>query len=296
MNVNVKERSSARRARLPVLQYCIYTDRASLTRAHACRALLCARASAPDAWCTVFGMHGLVSLMVHSALPTLSQLADLYRTDKSAKHGHSYVGLYGMLLDPIRKDVRNVTEIGILGGSSLLMWADYFDRAQIWGMDIKLTAAALDRTARHERIHMWQVNAGMPDTAERLNLMNESMDLVVEDASHSWEDSHAIAFALWRLVKPGGFYVIEDINTGGNSRGNYRGSGLGQPGFASLAHNATGMLRDIFLANDVFFADTLIGVDLAKSAFVRQQTMKHWMHDSVNHNSHMIVIRKRAQV
>jgi hypothetical protein len=81
-------------------------------------------------------MHGLVSLIVHAALPSLSQLADLYRTDKSAKHGHSYVGLYGMLLDPIRKDVRNVTEIGILAGSSLLMWADYFDRAQIWGMDI----------------------------------------------------------------------------------------------------------------------------------------------------------------
>jgi len=39
--------------------------------------------------------------------------------------------LYGPLLDPRRESVLNVTEIGVLFGSSVLMWADYFPKANI---------------------------------------------------------------------------------------------------------------------------------------------------------------------
>jgi len=34
-------------------------------------------------------------------------------------------------LDPRRESVLNVTEIGVLFGSSVLMWADYFPKANI---------------------------------------------------------------------------------------------------------------------------------------------------------------------
>ena len=39
-------------------------------------------------------------------------------------------GVYSTLLDPIRANVRNVTELGVWGGASLRMWAAYFPQAE----------------------------------------------------------------------------------------------------------------------------------------------------------------------
>ena len=65
--------------------------------------------------------------------------------------------------------------------------------------------------------------------------------------------------------------------------------------FAQVAHNATGALREIFHHNEVFFADTAIGVDLSKSHYAREQAKKHWSAGNpVDHNWHVVVIRKRV--
>ena len=263
-----------------------------------------------------------------SSLPSLAELAERHGTDKSM-HGHAYVNLYAMLLDPYRESVRNVTEVGVMHGASALMWADYFANAQVWGLDLRLGTLAGNRTASQPRIHLHEVDASLPSVPGMLGLANESMDLVVEDASHSFEDSHRIAENLWHLVKPGGFYVIEDVNVGGDARGKYS-KGNGQPGvrtmtaieppqptlpptrattsadrrtcralalsvqMAQVAHNATGALREIFLDNEVFFADTMIGIDVSKSAFAKDQHKRHWLQNNVDHNWHLVVIRKRV--
>ena len=185
-------------------------------------------------------------------------------------------------------------EIGVLRGASALMWAEYFANADVWGLDIKLDSRAVARCASERRVHLFEKNAHEASTPAVLGLANESMDLVVEDASHSHVGTHLIAEAFWPLVKPGGFYVIEDINTGGGENGKYSHGLADKPGFAPVAHNASGKLHEIYLHNDVFFADTMVGVDLAHSKFARDQTWKRWMHDSVNHNWHLVVIRKRA--
>lgn len=229
-----------------------------------------------------------------SALPTLSELADRHGTDKSLHRGHGYVNLYGMLLDPHRDSVRNVTEIGVLYGQSVTMWAEYFANAHIWGLDIKLHPDAVRRASSVPRIHLFETNAQLVETPTQLQLVPESMDLVIEDASHSHAGTHAIAEAFWPLVKPGGLYVIEDVNAGGDKRGKYSHVG-DRPGFASVAHNASGMLREIYLNNDVFYADTMLGIDVKHSRFAQEQMQKRWMHDVVNHNWHAVVIRKRAK-
>ena len=236
----------------------------------------------------------LAAPVKHATVPELAELADKYATDKSLTNGHAYVSLYSMLLEPHREAFRNVTEIGVLLGASELMWAKYFPNAHVWGLDIRLDQRAVKRCASEPRIHLFEADAHDANTPAQLGLANESMDLVVEDASHSRSGTHMIAAAFWPLVKPGGFYVIEDVNTGGDANGKYsHGASFDEPGFAQVAHNASGALRDIYLNNDVFFADTMVGVDFAHSAFASDQKRKRWLLDSVNHNWHLVVIRKR---
>ena len=242
------------------------------------------------------GLVAALPIPSDEELPSLADIADHYGTDKSLKFGHAYTNLYGPLLDPRRESVLNVTEIGVLFGSSVLMWADYFPKANIYGIDIILNPQAVSRTKNQSRIHLSQANAHDATMAERLGLANESMDIVLEDASHSREGTHLIAAALWRLVKPGGFYIIEDVNVGGNENGKYTPGAqhtMDAPGFSSVAHNASEVLRDIYLNNDVFFADTMLGVDPQHNAFAHDQAKKRWMRDVVNHNWHVVVIRKR---
>ena len=106
--------------------------------------------------------------------------------------------------------------------------------------------------------------------------------------------THAIAANFWRLVRPGGYYVIEDVNVGGDERGKYSSTATrDRPGFSSVAHNASGALREIYLHNEVFFADTMVGNDFRHNDFVKQQIRRRWMKDPVNHNGHLVVIRKR---
>ena len=232
---------------------------------------------------------GAAVVAVSGVLPSLRSIARKHQTDKI---DHNYVSLYAMLLDPLRHSVRNVTEVGVLEGSSMLMWAEYFPNAQVWGLDIILRARAIARAKTERRITLHTANAHDPLTPARLQLANESMDLVVEDASHGHTGTILIAEAFWRLVRPGGFYVIEDINTGGDSRGKFSGRDHDPPGFAGVVHNATGFLASLLRSNDAFFSDTLVGGDVMHSKFFKRQVNKHWSHDVVNHNNHLLVFRK----
>lgn len=235
------------------------------------------------------------SQLASAETPSLHELADRFGTDKSLRAGHGYVSAYSMLLEPHRLDRLNVTEVGVLTGSSILMWASYFPRAEVWGLDIALQPVAKHRCKNESRIHLHAADSQSEKTPAKLGLADESMDLVIDDGDHSREGNSLTAAALWPLVRPGGLYVIEDVATGADQRGKQgHGGGNDPSGWASVVHHPTPVLRDIYDNNDVFFADTMVGTDFEHSAFARQQIMHHWMKDAVNHNGHLVVIRKRA--
>ena len=226
---------------------------------------------------------------------SLHALADRFGTDKSLRTGHGYVSAYRMLLEPLRHTLLNMTEVGVLTGSSVLMWAAYFSRAEIWGLDINLQSVAMRRCKNKSRIHLRAASSQSQTTPAELRLVNESMDLVIDDGSHTREGNSRTISALWRLVRPGGLYVIEDVSTGADTRGKYGAGGHNdRSGFASIVHAPDDILRDVYNNNDVFFADTLVGVDFEKNAWIKQSIKTRWIHDKVDHNGHLIVIRKRT--
>lgn len=148
----------------------------------------------------------------------LDVLALAHGTDKSSFH-HDYARLYQRHLAPIRSSASSVLEIGVggkdswhgyetpLGGHSLRMWADYFPRANVVGVDI------FAKDVVGPRIAFEQGDQSDPAFLERVIADHGPFDLVVDDGSHVGRHIIASFRVLWKAVKPGGFYVIEDLET-----------------------------------------------------------------------------------
>lgn len=237
----------------------------------------------------------------------LEDLAYQYGTDKS-HDDHAYVNTYSMLFDSMRESVQNVTEVGLLYGKSLPVWHGYFPSATIWGLDIAPSRQAIAMGAKlGPRVRVLPpCDSQDPATPGSLGLVPHSMDILIDDGDHRPEGMAKTLVALWPLVKPGGFYVMEDVPTGEYSvSGVYVGySGgakstrggrapSGGSGFAWVAHNASGWsraMRQIYEQNDVFFADTLVGTRNFESVRAGASTT---VRDRVQHDSHLLVIRRR---
>ena len=251
------------------------------------------------------GEVGLASGTAGSAI--LEELASEHRTDKN-RDDHGYVQLYSMILDLMREQVRNVTEIGVASGASLPVWSSYFPHAQIWGIDIKLTSKATLTTESLKRVRLISASQLDPAVPAKFDLAKESMDVIIDDGLHEPAANIQTCLIYWPLLRPGGFYFIEDIAVGANSEGHYsklknatrqRLDPDDPPGFAKIAHAASiwpPEFVNIFHANDAFFADTMVAIR-DYDGFVKRmntQTRRRWIKDRVNHNSHMLVLRKRA--
>lgn len=135
---------------------------------------------------------------------TLTGLADLYGSDKgNIKHG--YTKIYEKLiadLTPNRKTAQlRVGEIGVACGASLRMWANHLPAATIEGFDIQPECANLCKDLKNVTITI----------SDPRQVNREGFDLVVDDGSHIAEDVLGNFVHCWKWVKPGGYYVIEDM-------------------------------------------------------------------------------------
>lgn len=129
-------------------------------------------------------------------------------TDKSSCH-HDYLRFYERFLKNIRDVPVRVLEVGVYYGRSLSMWAEYFARGHIVGVDIDpaMTRYQTDRIA---------VEIADQSSAVELNnvcLKHGPFDVVVDDGSHVWSDQIITLRALLPFVTPGGYYILEDIDT-----------------------------------------------------------------------------------
>lgn len=111
---------------------------------------------------------------------------------------------------------KNLLELGVYAGESLRMWDEYLpylpskDDWTIWGIDIKNSHNIL----KPNRIK-WDCECSQDnkDKLEKYSLMSEGWNLVVDDALHLNEMTIKSFNILWRHVRSGGFYCIEDLKT-----------------------------------------------------------------------------------
>lgn len=141
---------------------------------------------------------------------SLTGLADLYGSDKGSIK-HRYTLIYDILLNRLlngrdRKQVSlHVAEAGIACGASLRMWANYLPASQITGYDIRPDCSGLCRDLPNVSIKIEDLAASGRVSS------GVQYDLFIDDASHIAEQIVAMFKNCWEWIRPGGFYVIEDL-------------------------------------------------------------------------------------
>lgn len=136
-------------------------------------------------------------------IPTnLDDLGIHHATDKASTF-HDYLRIYGTLI-PYHQPV-NLLEIGWGDGASMMMWKDYLhDQSVIVGIDI-------EPKEEIPGVYFEHVDATAPIVQEHIGDYG-LFDFIIDDGSHMSPDVIATFQLLWPLVKPGGFYIIEDLH------------------------------------------------------------------------------------
>lgn len=180
------------------------------------------------------GRQTSISLMPQTRF---CELACYYRTDKAPGiAGHGYTPIYDQLFASERDKVQSVLEIGIgptiyknsrrvfqghppnpfdpdlvqICGASLRTWAAYFPAARVCGIDI----------AENLLFETNRIKTFLCDQSDSVQLRTFAaehgpFDVVIDDGSHLVNHQIISLFALFDFVRPGGYYLIEDVSAKG---------------------------------------------------------------------------------
>lgn len=160
----------------------------------------------------------------HMKLATLDDIACRYGTDKSTltslpraedgyisrpSQGHGYTFCYAHYFEPLRFGQIRLLEIGVLDGRSLATWKEYLPNAQLYGLDIDPSCMRF----ADERTKIFV--GSQTDTAFLASIrvqVPQGFDIIIDDGSHFVRHVITSYRELFRHLKPGGFYVIEDLH------------------------------------------------------------------------------------
>jgi SAM-dependent methyltransferase len=129
-------------------------------------------------------------------------------TDK-ASSGHGFLEFYERFFQPIKNSATKVFEIGISEGASLVLWEKYFPKATVYGIDI------LDKSALESK----RIKTFVADQADRSQLaafidkFGGDFDFILDDGGHTMPQQQISFGFLFQYVRPGGYYIIEDLHT-----------------------------------------------------------------------------------
>jgi hypothetical protein len=139
----------------------------------------------------------------------LGELAKLATKTDKGPHGHNYVEVYERFIVQWRYEPIKIFEIGIEKGGSLLMWQGYFPNATIFGLDID----DLSQYANERVKTLVGDQAKRPQLRNAINLAGGDIDILVDDGGHTMEQQQVSLGFLFKFVKAGGYYILEDIHT-----------------------------------------------------------------------------------
>ena len=133
-------------------------------------------------------------------------IIDKTNSDKISHHG--YHRFYPWFLNHLRGKNINLLEIGIDKTESLRLWNGYFDSVNLHGIDIDEKEFSESDVTLHK---IDQSNESELDNF--VATVGIKFDVILDDGSHVPEHQILTINKLWELVKPGGIYIIEDIET-----------------------------------------------------------------------------------
>ncbi len=140
-------------------------------------------------------------------------MIDHYMTDKH--HEHDFFNLiYNDLFKSLRNEVKKFVEVGIYDGESIRLWRDYFINAEIYGLDINPENAdnKLGSTNR-DRLTLIKMDQSNVDEIESFSSSHNDIDVILDDGSHRMYDQQITLAKMFKSLKSGGIFIIEDLHT-----------------------------------------------------------------------------------
>jgi glycosyltransferase involved in cell wall biosynthesis len=155
----------------------------------------------------------------------LTYLANKYGSDKGDMVGckHGYAQYYEFLFSNFREKEINFLELGLLVGDadpceewryrdtvnppSVSMWKEYFPNSHIYGFDISDFSGFEDN-----RFTFIQGDLGKEDDYQKILTACDSFDIIIDDGSHASYHQLLAFLRLFDALKPGGYYIVEDLH------------------------------------------------------------------------------------
>jgi methyltransferase family protein len=143
-------------------------------------------------------------------MTSLTDLGIHYGTDKATHHG--YTDFYETILRPFRKNPISFLEIGVAGGESIRMWNEWFHHREtrIYGIEIQDTDSAKADYGPRTKIYI--TDAVSPNAVYDITNETGPLDIVLDDGSHRSDHLKASLSMWWPHIKPGGFFIAEDLH------------------------------------------------------------------------------------
>lgn len=131
--------------------------------------------------------------------------------DKSSRF-HNYLHFYQKML-PKRDFSGRLLEIGVMDGLSMRMWAEYYPKAEIVGIDIKPDMPSYMHNEHWqvpERVKLLTVDGTVAEQVEPLGMF----DIIIDDGSHYMADQQkSFELLYYSQLNKGGVYILEDLWT-----------------------------------------------------------------------------------
>ncbi len=142
-------------------------------------------------------------------------------SDKS--NYHNYTTLYSLLFDRHKQEKLNIFEMGLgtpytdvpsnmgprgSAGASLRGWADYFQRAHIYGADIDSRILF-----QQDKISTFYCDQRSPSDISQMfhSMQDPFFDIIIDDGLHEFDANVTFLQQAACRLKEGGIYIVEDL-------------------------------------------------------------------------------------
>lgn len=143
---------------------------------------------------------------------------DVLEKSRTDKREHHYGPMYAEYLDALRLQGEvNMMEIGLKFGGSVEVWTEFFESGRVFGMDLFVFGKERMKLPPTSRIKVFEGDQAnvtfLNEVKSKIRAEVGELDFIVDDGGHTMEQQKTSFTHLMSLVKPGGFYFIEDLQT-----------------------------------------------------------------------------------
>ena len=139
----------------------------------------------------------------------INQYQKPIKLEKKLSQGHNYHKYYEKYFFKKKKDHINILEIGTFKGNASASFFFYFKNAKIISGDI-FPDLCRYKSSRIDNIYL--NNSKETELEDKIIKKELEFDFIIEDAGHYYKDQIITLFMLFKVLKSGGVFAIEELD------------------------------------------------------------------------------------